>query len=85
MPRLLTVTVALVALLFAGSVACAAEDYPSRPITLIVPYPPGGGVDPMGRLSGQRLTDALGPQVIIDNRGGAGGQSRPRPTATRWS
>jgi tripartite-type tricarboxylate transporter receptor subunit TctC len=71
--RILTIAAVLVALLFAASVACAAEDYPSRPITLIVPYPPGGGVDTMGRLIGQRLSDALGQQVVIENRGGAGG------------
>jgi tripartite-type tricarboxylate transporter receptor subunit TctC len=51
----------------------AADDYPNRPITLIVPYPPGGGVDTMGRLMGQKLSAALGQQVIIENRGGAGG------------
>jgi tripartite-type tricarboxylate transporter receptor subunit TctC len=71
--RILIITTALVALLFAGFVACAADDYPNRPITLIVPYPPGGGVDTMGRLIGQRLSDALGQQVVIENRGGAGG------------
>src|SRR5215471_17424471 len=65
--------VVVLALLFAGALS-AAEDYPTRPITLIVPYPPGGGVDTMGRLMGQRLSDALGQQVIIENRGGAGGQ-----------
>ena len=65
--------VALFALLFAGSVGAAADDYPNRPITLIVPYPPGGGVDTMGRLMGQKLSVALGQQVVIENRGGAGG------------
>jgi tripartite-type tricarboxylate transporter receptor subunit TctC len=63
---------AAAALLCASSVA-AAEDYPTRPITLIVPYPPGGGVDTMGRIVGQKLSDALGQQVVIENRGGAGG------------
>ena len=71
--RILIITTTLVAVLFAGFVACAADDYPNRPITLIVPYPPGGGVDTMGRLIGQRLSDALGQQVVIENRGGAGG------------
>jgi tripartite-type tricarboxylate transporter receptor subunit TctC len=65
--------VALTALLFAGLVGAVAQDYPNRPITLIVPYPPGGGVDTMGRLMGQKLSVALGQQVIIENRGGAGG------------
>jgi tripartite-type tricarboxylate transporter receptor subunit TctC len=50
-----------------------AEDYPNRPITLIVPYPAGGGVDAMGRIVGQKLSALLGQQVIIENRGGAGG------------
>src|SRR5215471_17322075 len=64
--------VVVLALLFAGALA-TADDYPNRPITLIVPYPPGGGVDTMGRLIGQKLSAALGQQVIIENRGGAGG------------
>jgi tripartite-type tricarboxylate transporter receptor subunit TctC len=64
---------ALTAMLFAVSLAGAADDYPNRPITLIVPYPAGGGVDTMGRLMGQKLSVALGQQVIIENRGGAGG------------
>jgi tripartite-type tricarboxylate transporter receptor subunit TctC len=63
----------LLAVLQGGSFASAAEDYPTHPIVLIVPYPPGGGVDTMGRLIGQRLSVALGQQVIIENRGGAGG------------
>jgi len=50
----------------------AAQDYPARPITLIVPYPPGGGVDNMGRLIAQKLSLALGQQVIVENRPGAG-------------
>jgi tripartite-type tricarboxylate transporter receptor subunit TctC len=60
-----------------AAIACAspaaADDYPTRPITLIVPYPPGGGVDTMGRLIGHKLSVALGQQVVIENRGGAGG------------
>ncbi|MCC6534686.1 MAG: tripartite tricarboxylate transporter substrate binding protein [Burkholderiales bacterium] len=49
------------------------QDYPSRPIRLVVPYPAGGPVDIMGRLTGQKLTDQLGSQVVIDNRAGANG------------
>jgi len=59
----------------------AAQDYPTRPITLIVPYPPGGGVDVMGRLVGQRLSAALGQQVVIENRAGAGGMIGTRDLA----
>jgi tripartite-type tricarboxylate transporter receptor subunit TctC len=75
--RFLTMTLRLaavvLALLIAGCFPAAADGYPNRPITLIVPYPPGGGVDTMGRLVGQKLSDALGQQVVIENRGGAGG------------
>ena len=50
----------------------AAQDYPNRVVQLIVPYPPGGGVDTVGRVIAQKLTDALGQQVIVVNRPGAG-------------
>ena len=50
----------------------AAEDYPSRTITLIVAFPAGGGVDTVGRVIAQKLTAALGQQVIVENRPGAG-------------
>jgi len=59
----------------------AAQDYPSRPITLIVPYPPGGGVDSMARVLGDKLSAALGQQVAVDNRGGAGGNIGTRAVA----
>ena len=59
----------------------AAQDYPTRPVTLIVPYPAGGGVDVMGRLVGAKLSIALGQQVVIENRGGAGGMIGTRDAA----
>jgi tripartite-type tricarboxylate transporter receptor subunit TctC len=59
----------------------AAQDYPTHPITLIVPYPAGGGVDLVGRLVGQQLSAALGQQVVIENRGGAGGMIGTRDIA----
>jgi|ERR1700730_4271354 tripartite-type tricarboxylate transporter receptor subunit TctC len=58
-----------------------AQTYPSRPITLIVPYPPGGGVDAMGRMVAQKLSLALGQQFIIENRAGAGGVIGTRAAA----
>jgi tripartite-type tricarboxylate transporter receptor subunit TctC len=61
--------------------AAQSSDYPTRPITLIVPYPAGGGVDVMGRLVGQKLSVALGQQVVIENRGGAGGMIGTRDAA----
>jgi tripartite-type tricarboxylate transporter receptor subunit TctC len=49
-----------------------ADDYPERTVSLIVPFPPGGGVDTVGRVIAQKLSDALGRQVIVVNRPGAG-------------
>ena len=51
-----------------------AQSYPSKPIRLIAPYPPGGGVDGTARIIGNALSEALGQQVVIDNRGGASGR-----------
>jgi hypothetical protein len=57
----------------AGHAQSYPLSYPLRPIRFIVPFPPGGGNDVMARIIGQKLTDTFGQQVIIDNRGGAGG------------
>ena len=54
-------------------VAAAAESYPVRPIRFIVPVPPGGGNDIVGRIVAAKLGEGLGQQVVVDNRGGAGG------------
>jgi tripartite-type tricarboxylate transporter receptor subunit TctC len=50
----------------------SAQDYPNRPITLVVPYPAGGGLDVLARMLGQKLADRLGKPVVVDNRPGAG-------------
>jgi len=50
-----------------------AQAYPSKPVRIVVPYPPGGTTDILTRLIGQKLTETWGQQVIIDNRAGAGG------------
>jgi len=61
------------AMMLPAASAGAAEPFPTRPMRLIVPYPPGGGTDIVGRVLGQKLHESLGQPVIIDNRGGAGG------------
>lgn len=60
---------------FLTSPAHAADSaYPSRPVRVIVPFPPAGTTDLMGRIVAQKLTEAWPQQVIVDNRGGAAGQ-----------
>lgn len=67
-----TLRTAIVALLFAAFNAAGAE-YPSKPIHIIVPYPPGGTADIFARYVGDRLTTVWGQPVIVENRAGAGG------------
>jgi tripartite-type tricarboxylate transporter receptor subunit TctC len=59
----------------------AAQDYPTRPITLVVPYAAGGGNDVMARIVGEKMSKTLGQQVVIDNRPGAGGALATRQVA----
>jgi tripartite-type tricarboxylate transporter receptor subunit TctC len=58
-----------------------AQDYPARPITLIVPYVAGGGNDAMARAMADKMGAALGQQIVIENRGGAGGSIATRQVA----
>lgn len=61
------------AALLALSVNAAAQTYPANSVRIIVPFPPGGGNDSMGRILAQKLTESFGKQFVIDNRGGANG------------
>jgi tripartite-type tricarboxylate transporter receptor subunit TctC len=56
-----------------GAGGVGAQNYPARTVRLIVPFPPGGGNDIVGRIVAHRLGESFGQQVIVDNRGGAGG------------
>ena len=63
------------------AVPAVAQDYPTRPITLVVPYTAGGGNDAMARVVADRMSAALGQQIVIENRGGAGGSIATRQVA----
>lgn len=58
-----------------------AQDYPSRPITLVVPYAAGGGNDVMARIVAEKMSKSLGQQIVIENKGGAGGSIATRQVA----
>lgn len=73
-------TKAAVLLLLVSS-AAFADDYPNRPVRLIIPFPPGGSNDVVGRLVAQQLSVKLGQTVFVDNRGGAGGNIAAELTA----
>jgi len=60
-------------LTFAAALPAVAQDWPSKPVRFIVPFPPGGSVDPLARLLGAKLGDPLKQQFIVENRPGAGG------------
>ena len=67
-------TLLAAALLALAGAAFAQAGYPSRPVTLVVPFPPGGGTDTGARLIAQKLSAKWGQQVVVENKGGAAGQ-----------
>src|SRR5689334_227044 len=71
---------ALLGLLLTATLA-SAQDYPARPITLVVPYAAGGGNDVIARTVTARMSTQLGQQIVVENRGGAGGTIATRQVA----
>ena len=73
MKRILDVTLMAALLVFASPHAVAAQTYPERPLRFIIPFSPGGGADTSARIVTRKMVVSLGQQIVIDNRGGAGG------------
>src|SRR6195256_2812912 len=72
---------ALAALVSAAAGTAAAQSYPARPITLVVPFAPGGSASTAARSVADKMSETLGQQIVIDNRGGAGGTVATRSVA----
>ena len=81
MLRRFVVAAAALAAIFSGALPVAAQDYPTRPITLVVPFPAGGGNDALARVVAEKMSRTLGQQVVVENRGGAGGTIGTRAVA----
>lgn len=81
---------AVLALWIAAAPAAAAQDWPARPVSFVVPFPPGGSVDPLARLLAGKLTDSLRQQFIVENKPGASGSigaahvAKAKPDGYTW-
>src|SRR5262245_37568647 len=67
--------IAAAAALITAAASAAAQDWPTRPVTLVVPFAAGGPMDTVGRILAQRMGDLLRQQVVVENVGGAGGMT----------
>src|SRR3981189_2859104 len=65
-----------------GSCQAEAQDWPTRPLTLVVPFSPGGGVDASARVQGQRMSELLGTPIVVENIGAAAGMAGGQRVAT---
>jgi tripartite-type tricarboxylate transporter receptor subunit TctC len=71
----------LVLLALAVPFAASAQDYPTRPVTFVVPFPPGGSTTVVGRIVAEKMSETLGQAIVVENRGGAGGTVGTRSVA----
>ena len=78
----LGITSVVIGSIASSPAAAQSGKYPNKSIRMIVPFPPGGGNDILARAVGQRLTEVIGQQVVVDNRGGAGGVIGTQSAAT---
>jgi len=76
-----TLSAAILAALLAAAGAASAQNYPAKPMTMIIPFAAGGPTDVLGRVVAQRMSELLGQQVIVENVGGAGGMTGARRVA----
>src|SRR2546421_6318260 len=78
MPRIVTAALAAILALLGPA---AAQDWPTRPVTMVIPFAAGGPTDVLGRVVAARLTEILGQQVVVENVGGAGGMTGAKRVA----
>jgi tripartite-type tricarboxylate transporter receptor subunit TctC len=81
MHRRFAIAAAALAAIFSSALPVVAQDYPTRPIMLVVPFPAGGGNDALARVVAEKMSRTLGQQVVVENRGGAGGTLATRAVA----
>ena len=74
---------AMMAVCALAPLTVVAQTWPTKPVKFVVPFPPGGSVDPLARILGARLADSLGQQFIIENKTGAGGSIGTRSEERR--
>src|SRR5687767_2947943 len=73
--------IAAIGVFLMATVSAMGQSYPTRPITMVIPFAAGGPTDVLGRVVAQRMSEILGQQIVIENAGGAGGQTGSKRVA----